>query len=1154
MKYSIFLFSVIIAFLMTSNLQAQFDYPFFKDSVEVPAGIEPVETITPINLTGNIKVLYVVVGFPDRPHEWPNIPDHPILRRAGTFPNGTLLSDSLDQLNGQISVDEWFGKAPEYFFNLYSNGQYTATVSFPKDTISGSIYAFTTDSTLDSWLQRHIQQYPALLDTNTIYPHYYQEMINQISKNIYLSNLSAFENVEYVNFTFIGISSHQFHKSYFAVAFPSGLNISIPVGPSYNIKGSIAKGFGALTHEMLHCIGSAVNHPTFTGLPDRGTDRTPHVASSHHNNTGIFDIMHHSGEPLPSQYSLYGTTPMISHDLIFLGWIKPDEVLTINLLNTENIKLADMMYTLTPEQKNDNFYRVIKVMTQDPKEYYLIDFHKGSEFDRNLMNLDEGPAAGGSFNNGLIIWHIKEGPYSLNLNPWDHYIDVEVAVPYNGWHGNPIPDDDYPRNYQRPTNFNGQISGDYDYLDDYGTIYLPDGGRHYWSPLIWWGFPWGPWLPRTQSMKSDFFTNEPIKGLIHDRITCATRPSTKDINGNQTYIAITDIHQIDSYMTCNVYYNYWDGNISGNATWSGDIIVGKNLVIPENVTLTIDAGTNIKFDQDGKLTIKGTVEFNGTENDSIRITSLNGKLGYGIRIMPEEIPGNANLNMNYCSIKSLSVGVESTMENVTIRNSTFSNCTKGISLINASGLIADNYIKNCSYGIFVNSSSPEVHDNTIRHCSYNGIYILSGSGTYLKNVITECGYLDVPKPGGFLAIEGSSPILEYEDGGLLALNEIIDNFGFGIHASDNTNIFAGSNEELLTGNSMFNNRIYDAEALYTSTIYAMNNWWGTPDPSTKQFHTDFEGTILYEPWMEEPPEGESLNAGIILEKISEYQSLKSGMAPENTGWKKLLLKYLKNRNHQQLIALGKALLENSLSYRDASLVISFLQHSSLLSNDSLLIPYLKSFSNLTTNIKLKRFVSALLVENYLHFGKIDQAVNIINHILNQYPNSSIEAFALLKKFHVNLHYKNDIPTAEQNYLELKNNYPIHTYTELALNELNAAQCISSPQSTNPKRQKIENIEIVAPRTFALNQNYPNPFNPQTTIIFSLPEKDQVSFHIYNTLGQNVKTLDLGYLDSGDHQIIWNGVDNSGNQVASGIYIYELKTSVYHQTKKMLLMR
>lgn len=90
--------------------------------------------------------------------------------------------------------------------------------------------------------------------------------------------------------------------------------------------------------------------------------------------------------------------------------------------------------------------------------------------------------------------------------------------------------------------------------------------------------------------------------------------------------------------------------------------------------------------------------------------------------------------------------------------------------------------------------------------------------------------------------------------------------------------------------------------------------------------------------------------------------------------------------------------------------------------------------------------------------------------------------------------------------------------------------------------------------YFLLRNYPNPFNSQTTIKFSLPERDRVLLTIYNTLGQTVKTFDLGYLNSGEHHIIWNGQNNLGNQVASGIYIYELKTSKYHKTKKMLLIQ
>jgi hypothetical protein len=284
------------------------------------------------------------------------------------------------------------------------------------------------------------------------------------------------------------------------------------------------------------------------------------------------------------------------------------------------------------------------------------------------------------------------------------------------------------------------------------------------------------------------------------------------IDGDTSY---ANFYRVNDYV--------YIGSIIEDQVWDGSVYLSGSIALSAGKQITVIKSTEIKFDQGSKLTVYGTLQLNGLIRDSIKISSLDGKLGYGIIIPFKDTPGTASINMEYCSIKNLSIGIESRKDQISVRNSTIDNCAKGISLINAYGLIEANYIKNCSYGIFVNSSLPEVHDNTIRHCSYNGIYILAGSGTYLKNTITECGYLEVPKPGGFLAIEGLLPILEYEDCGLLALNEIIDNLGFGIQASDNTNIFAGSNEELLTGNSMFNNRIYDAEALYTSTIYAMNN-------------------------------------------------------------------------------------------------------------------------------------------------------------------------------------------------------------------------------------------------------------------------------------------------------------------------------------------
>ena len=93
-----------------------------------------------------------------------------------------------------------------------------------------------------------------------------------------------------------------------------------------------------------------------------------------------------------------------------------------------------------------------------------------------------------------------------------------------------------------------------------------------------------------------------------------------------------------------------------------------------------------------------------------------------------------------------------------------------------------------------------------------------------------------------------------------------------------------------------------------------------------------------------------------------------------------------------------------------------------------------------------------------------------------------------------------------------------------------------------------------PVAFSLKQNYPNPFNPTTTIEFSTESNDYVELVIYDILGKHIKTLVSGYLLNGEHKVNWDGTDNNGNTVTSGIYIYQLSSSQNIISKKMTLIR
>ncbi len=93
-----------------------------------------------------------------------------------------------------------------------------------------------------------------------------------------------------------------------------------------------------------------------------------------------------------------------------------------------------------------------------------------------------------------------------------------------------------------------------------------------------------------------------------------------------------------------------------------------------------------------------------------------------------------------------------------------------------------------------------------------------------------------------------------------------------------------------------------------------------------------------------------------------------------------------------------------------------------------------------------------------------------------------------------------------------------------------------------------------PERYTLWQNYPNPFNPATEIAFDLPRGGTVGLHVSNINGRLVATLIEGSLAAGHHVVSWDGVDNDGREVTSGVLIYRLQTLAGSLTGKMVLLR
>jgi len=113
--------------------------------------------------------------------------------------------------------------------------------------------------------------------------------------------------------------------------------------------------------------------------------------------------------------------------------------------------------------------------------------------------------------------------------------------------------------------------------------------------------------------------------------------------------------------------------------------------------------------------------------------------------------------------------------------------------------------------------------------------------------------------------------------------------------------------------------------------------------------------------------------------------------------------------------------------------------------------------------------------------------------------------------------------------------------------------VPSFNATNNSTSSTRSAPIAGPHGFVLSQNFPNPFNPSTTLRYHLSETSQVSLHIYDIQGRAVKRVDLGMQNTGWQHIVWNGLDDSGAEIPTGVYLARLQAGTHADVVKMLYL-
>lgn len=192
-----------------------------------------------------------------------------------------------------------------------------------------------------------------------------------------------------------------------------------------------------------------------------------------------------------------------------------------------------------------------------------------------------------------------------------------------------------------------------------------------------------------------------------------------------------------------------------------------------------------------------------------------------------------------------------------------------------------------------------------------------------------------------------------------------------------------------------------------------------------------------------------------------------------------------------------------------------------------------------------------------------------NTVLNMFNGNSSDLFLynITVNSGQNRYYQASNSISAMNFVIEPNGTVIFESPNVNLNEgfeskLNSSfTCLPQYDENTSKVKEVNKtsptkipVKSSVPLSYSLSQNYPNPFNPSTLIHYALKENVDVRITVYDILGRVIKTLVNEYQDAGFRSVLWSGTNNSGSEVASGIYIYKIEAGNFVDSKKMLLIK
>jgi hypothetical protein len=575
---------------------------------------------------------------------------------------------------------------------------------------------------------------------------------------------------------------------------------------------------------------------------------------------------------------------------------------------------------------------------------------------------------------------------------------------------------------------------------------------------------------------------------------------------NYSYSDLIDDELLTSELT--IYQGFFNNiEINGVTQFgTGDIILKNDFTVPPGSEIVFLAGSNPQLFSNFKLEIEGTMNAIGTDEEHIVFDKQSGSNWSGIVI--KDI-GTANIE--YCKFKNADAPLE-IQGNVIVNNCIFQDNYDGILVNNPQGYIIENsIIDNCNTtGIFVYNAHGEIENSTIR----NNLLTNNNSGLifYNSSSYVEADTVYSNNYAGIIAVRSSNPVIRnssisgtYNDN--TDYPEIrISGYSYPIIDWNRNDIIFGS------GYSIYN----EDEGEIPDAYYCREVWWGTTNEALIEasfYPPTWE--VIYQPLSQSP------NVGYFAP--SQPSSFEEGLMAESEGdLNTAKIKYMQSiqENPYEMEALWSA---------------NRLMNCSKTENEY---------------VSLQQFYSQLQIDYpNTELAKLSELYEIFcNRLINNYQQAITEYEVMLEG---NLSYTDSLFTQ----LDI-----VYTYLEasgsgnrgLSLRFRNSKNAITSVQEAKTREKDLWDLlnssftdgGIYAPQIteVKLSPNYPNPFNPSTTISFAIPEESVVKIEIFNIKGQKIKTLIDDHLVRGEHKIVWDGNDDSGRQVSSGVYFYRLEVN------------